>query len=113
MQHEDDVLNEATAEVLIEQYCHLMECQLLSMRTGNLSRVETLGNQMDELVAGITRRAPGAPAISEHRRSCLRDLRNQLELALRAEMEDVGDRLKRLRQVKKVVGLCRDSVMSR
>lgn len=90
-------------ENLAVRLCGLLEEQLEAARKGDFSRVESLGEPTNALVAGITRQEGGAADISQARRRDLERLYHELALMLRAEQADVQNKLRQLRKVKRAI----------
>jgi len=109
MEYENRTCDKAQIEASIEKLCHLMERQLLSVRTGNLSQVEALGDRVNEVITEMTRAVGDVPSVIEPQRARLKKLYRELGLALEAGRGDVRDRLEQLRQVKRAVGTYRQT----
>lgn len=98
-----------SAQVVAERMkslCRLIEAQLTCARRGDLSMVESLAEQADEIVAGIAAADCGGPTHTGLQER-LEKLYRELMLVLGAERQDVHERLKRLRQVKRVLRVYR------
>jgi len=91
-------------EDLAIRLCCLLKEQLEAVRKGDFSRVESLGERTNAVVAGITGHEGGAAAISKTRRRDLKRSYDELTLMLQAEQADVQSKLKQLRQVKRAIG---------
>jgi hypothetical protein len=103
MERADHTAENTRRETLIEEFYRLMECQLVGLRAGNVSQVEVLGRRMTELVAQIMQTSPDVSATAGRRGVRLWALCQELELALCVEKKATRDKLKRLRQIKKLV----------
>ena len=83
--------------------CKLLCAQIVSARDGNLSHVERLCAQAEDVVTQVKGTDAGS-SLTEAQRTRLEQLYGELVLTLQAERADVGGRLKQLRRVKKAVG---------
>lgn len=94
----------------MESLCRLIDAQLTCARRGDLSRVESLAEQADEIVAGIAAAVCGGASTPAGLQERLEKLYREVMLVLGAEREDVHERLKRLRQVKRVLRVYQDGL---
>jgi len=90
---------------LVKSLCTLLQEQAKCVREGNLSRVEQLGEQADRIISGIRQTGRRESPIPAAYRDHLRQLYEELTLAIQAQMHDVHARLKLLRQVKRATGV--------
>jgi len=90
---------------LVKSLCTLLQEQAKCVREGNLSRVEQLGEQVDRVIVGIMQIGGRESPIPAAYHGCLRQLYEELTLAIQAQMHDVHARLKLLRQVKRAAGI--------
>ena len=90
---------------LSAQLCHLLSEQIAYARKGNLTQVERLFARTDPIVAAIAR---SEGALTPSSRADLRRLCDELAFVLQAQRDDVRGRLKRLRQVKRVLETYRE-----
>jgi hypothetical protein len=103
-QHDSSTTSVQDTGELVKSLCDLLQEQVTCVREGNLSRVEQLGEQVDRIIARM-RPAEGHESpvpVAYHDR--LRQLYEELTLAIQAQMHDVGARLKLLRRVKRAAG---------
>jgi predicted TIM-barrel fold metal-dependent hydrolase len=77
------------------------------VREVNLARVERLQEQANAIVAEIAATVRDDPSLLEGRRERLQKLYDELRLALQGQRDDVHERLKQLRRVKRAVGTYR------
>lgn len=91
-------------EDLAARLHRLLEEQLAAGREGNVSRVERLGRQADEVVARIVE---SEGVVLEARRRDLERSYQALALILRGEQDDVQRKLRQLRRVKRAVNAYR------
>jgi hypothetical protein len=82
----------------------LLDEQIAAVRGGDFGRVDRLSARMGDLVAQVVRSAGRDPSWENGGRTRLRQLYNELILALQAECDDVQAKLKQLRRVKQAVG---------
>jgi hypothetical protein len=82
----------------------LLDEQIAAVRGGDFGRVDRLSVQTGHLVAQVVRNAGRDPSPGSAGRDRLRQLYNELILALQAECDDVQAKLKQLRRVKQAVG---------
>jgi hypothetical protein len=92
-------------EELVAALRQLLDEQVTRAREGDLSRVEELGQLANVVVMEIGRYGDAACAAMEAQREELKRLYRELVLALTAERADVEARLKRLRRVRRAVGI--------
>ena len=86
-----------------EVLCRLLCAQIASAREGNLSQVERLCAEAEDVVTQV-KGAEGALLLTIAQKTRLEQLYRDLVLTLQAERADVGGRLKQLRKVKRAVG---------
>jgi len=83
----------------------LLEQQVAYARKGSFRQVEQLGEATSAAVAGISQGGDAVKAALDAQRGDLMRLYRELTLMLRGEQADMQDRLKRLRQVRRAVGV--------
>ncbi len=103
-QHDGSTISVQDTERIVKSLCNLLQEQAGCVRQGNLSRVEQLSEQADRIIAQIRqaeRHESPVPAAYHDR---LRQLYEELTLAIQAQMHDVDARLRLLRRVKRAAG---------
>lgn len=83
--------------------CDLLAAQIACVRDGDLVQVERLCARADDMVTWM-KQTGAHQCVTGPQRTRLRQLYDELTLALQAEHVDVEARLKQLRQVKRAVG---------
>jgi hypothetical protein len=96
-------VEQVQASEVPELLCRLLRAQIASARDGNLSQVERLCAEAEDVVTQV-KGAEVASVLTAAQRTRLEQLYRDLVLTLQAERADVGGRLKQLRNVKKAVG---------
>lgn len=102
MEHVPQTVPSQRPEVLVGALHRLLEGQIACARQGNLARVEELAEQASAIVTKLANERDSEGMIRD---SGVEKLYRELALVLTAEKDDVQDKLKRLRQVKRAIGV--------
>lgn len=95
---------------LLDDLQHLLEKQLILARQGSVSGVRALSKKSDSLVRKITEEKSLESVEYRGRRQQLRKLYTDLCLALKAQKDETGLALSRVRSGKKAVAAYRNSI---
>jgi hypothetical protein len=104
------ISNKVQFKSVIDRFEVLLREQLDLARKGNISKVEILAGEAQELVGQMSKSKFFAEPQFRERRKGLEQLYNQICLALSAQMDDVSQALARIHKGKKTITSYRDNI---